>query len=219
MSVHSEDDEIVSNEIVSDVDSLSEIEISGEPLRQGKWTKEEEELTSQIIEAFRDGTLKDCPDGCTLRSYLAQKLHCNPMRISKKLAGLRMGKSAFRRVTGSSGADDMNVSSKPLSKLLGNKRSAPKEPSFNDTKSKLSRKEQYPTRATVQLSYSQEGDDFMVELPLHICESSIDLFELEKSHSSTVGIVDPLQEYIQESDSDEETPGQYHDSDFLFFWE
>ena len=57
MSVHSEDDEIVSNEIVSDVDSLSEIEISGEPLRQGKWTKEEEELTSQIIEAFRDGTL------------------------------------------------------------------------------------------------------------------------------------------------------------------
>jgi len=55
-------------------------------LRKGKWTVEEEEYTSRIIHYFRAGLLT-LPEGMTLRSYLASKLTCDPMRITKKFAG------------------------------------------------------------------------------------------------------------------------------------
>jgi len=55
-------------------------------LRKGKWTVEEEEYTSRIIHHFRAGLLT-LPEGMTLRSYLASKLSCDPMRITKKFAG------------------------------------------------------------------------------------------------------------------------------------
>ena len=47
---------------------------------------EEEEYTTRIIHFFRTGLLTP-PDGMTLRSYLADKLNCDPMRITKKFAG------------------------------------------------------------------------------------------------------------------------------------
>ena len=37
----------------------------------------------------------DCENGCTLRAYLSRKLHCAPMRISKKFAGKSIGKHVF----------------------------------------------------------------------------------------------------------------------------
>lgn len=40
----------------------------------------------EIIKGFRRGNLPDCGEGTTLRPYLAKKLHCNPMRLSKKLS-------------------------------------------------------------------------------------------------------------------------------------
>lgn len=55
-------------------------------LRKGKWTIEEEEYTSRIIQYFSTGLLT-LPDGATLRSYLAEKLNCDPMRITKKFTG------------------------------------------------------------------------------------------------------------------------------------
>lgn len=55
-------------------------------IRKGKWTVEEEEYTSRIIHYFNTGLL-NLPDGATLRSYLADKLNCDPMRITKKYAG------------------------------------------------------------------------------------------------------------------------------------
>jgi len=55
-------------------------------LRKGKWTVEEEEFTSRIIHHLSVGTLS-LPEGMTLRSYLAEKLSCDPMRITKKFAG------------------------------------------------------------------------------------------------------------------------------------
>eukprot|EP00977_Amphora_coffeiformis_P002733 scaffold521_cov167-Amphora_coffeaeformis.AAC.24 len=55
-------------------------------LRKGKWTVEEEEYTSRIIHYFGTGLLT-LPEGSTLRSYLADKLNCDPMRITKKYAG------------------------------------------------------------------------------------------------------------------------------------
>lgn len=64
--------------------------------RSGKWSGEEETFANQLVIDFETGALTDCEDGCTLRSYLARKLNCAPMRISKKFAGRCIGK-----VTGS----------------------------------------------------------------------------------------------------------------------
>lgn len=56
-------------------------------LRRGKWTPEEEAYARFLQEEFENGAITDCDNGCTLRAYLARKLHCAPMRISKKFAG------------------------------------------------------------------------------------------------------------------------------------
>lgn len=64
-------------------------------LRKGKWTREEEEYTIRIIHHSRNGGLK-LPEGATLRSYLADTLNCDPMRITKKFAGASLlGKRAY----------------------------------------------------------------------------------------------------------------------------
>jgi hypothetical protein len=47
--------------------------------------REEEEYTNRIIHYFNMGILTQ-PEGSTLRSYLADKLNCDPMRITKKYA-------------------------------------------------------------------------------------------------------------------------------------
>ena len=60
--------------------------------RAGKWSAEEENLANHLISDFEDGSLDDCENGTTLRSYLARKLNCAPMRISKKFAGRCIGK-------------------------------------------------------------------------------------------------------------------------------
>ena len=60
--------------------------------RAGKWTLDEETLANQLVSDFENGALEDCEDGTTLRSYLARKLCCAPMRISKKFAGRCIGK-------------------------------------------------------------------------------------------------------------------------------
>jgi hypothetical protein len=60
--------------------------------RSGKWTNEEENFANRLILEFEAGSLQDCEEGCTLRSYLARRLRCAPMRISKKFAGRCIGK-------------------------------------------------------------------------------------------------------------------------------
>jgi hypothetical protein len=47
---------------------------------------EEEEYTTRVIHYFSSGLIT-LPEGKTLRSYLADKLQCDPMRITKKYAG------------------------------------------------------------------------------------------------------------------------------------
>jgi hypothetical protein len=68
------------------------VEYDGGAPRSGKWTPEEERFANRLIHDFELGLLADCEDGCTLRSYLARKLNCAPMRISKKFAGKCIGK-------------------------------------------------------------------------------------------------------------------------------
>lgn len=56
---------------------------------------EEEALTARIIHYFSLGVLQ-LPDGTTLRAYLAQKLDCDPMRITKKFTGTNcLGKRVY----------------------------------------------------------------------------------------------------------------------------
>lgn len=67
--------------------------------RSGKWSGEEETFANQLVIDFETGALTDCEDGCTLRSYLARKLNCAPMRISKKFAGRCIGKVIYVSIT------------------------------------------------------------------------------------------------------------------------
>lgn len=65
--------------------------------RSGKWTSEEEAFANKLISEFEAGTLMDCMEGCTLRAYLAKRLNCAPMRISKKFAGQCIGKVNYMK--------------------------------------------------------------------------------------------------------------------------
>jgi len=68
--------------------------------RKGKWSAEEEDFTTRIIECFNNGLLS-LPEGTTLRSYLADKLNCDPMRITKKFSGSScLGKRVFHSSLG-----------------------------------------------------------------------------------------------------------------------
>ena len=55
-------------------------------LRRGKWTPEEEVYANAAIRDFNNGYLDSAP-GTTLRSYLSERLQCDPMRITKKYTG------------------------------------------------------------------------------------------------------------------------------------
>ena len=60
---------------------------------------EEVKLTDRIIETFNAGSLELDPEtagGVTLRSYLSEKLGCDPMRITKKYTGAScLGKRVY----------------------------------------------------------------------------------------------------------------------------
>ncbi len=64
-------------------------------LRRGKWTAEEESYVARVIQDFNSGYL-NAPPGTTLRTYLSDKLNCDPMRITKKFTGdACIGKRVF----------------------------------------------------------------------------------------------------------------------------
>jgi len=66
-------------------------------LRRGRWTEEEEAYAWCLIRHFERGVLR-IPSGTSLRNFLAEKLHCDPMRISKKFAGdSSVGKRVYHR--------------------------------------------------------------------------------------------------------------------------
>merc|ERR1719352_871414 len=67
------------------------------PLRRGNWTTEEQAFSEVLIQYFLAGVVPDCADGTTLRAFLSNRLHCAPMRITKKFAGATLGKSIFYR--------------------------------------------------------------------------------------------------------------------------
>jgi hypothetical protein len=64
----------------------------------GKWTVEEEKYAAALICQFERGALIDCEEGKTLRSFLAEKLNCIPMRVSKKYGGTCIGKLLYAHI-------------------------------------------------------------------------------------------------------------------------
>ena len=67
--------------------------------RRGKWTRAEEDYAAKLIEIFKHGLVPGLSEGCTLKAFLASKLHCAPMRISKKFSGSSVGKMIFSAQT------------------------------------------------------------------------------------------------------------------------
>ncbi|KDO28094.1 hypothetical protein SPRG_20254 [Saprolegnia parasitica CBS 223.65] len=64
--------------------------------RKGKWTDEESVYAERMTHYFKEGLLP-LEKGTMLRMYLADKLNCEPMRITKKFTGDEcIGKQIFR---------------------------------------------------------------------------------------------------------------------------
>jgi len=80
--------------------SISNNIVVAESLRRGKWTSEEEAYANKIIAFFNKGLIPNVEQGITLRTYLSDKLQCDPMRITKKYAGAScIGKQIFQTNT------------------------------------------------------------------------------------------------------------------------
>ncbi len=60
-------------------------------LRDGKWTKEEENYCNKLIECFEAGLL-DIPPTTPLSETLSKALHCDESRIVRKYHGIKKGK-------------------------------------------------------------------------------------------------------------------------------
>jgi hypothetical protein len=105
--------------------------------RKGKWSAEEEVYTQRMIAYFVEGLL-GLAEGTTLRSFLSERLNCDPMRITKKFQGeSSIGKRSF---TASFSAPDLHLRTQKanedlrqlrarflakLQSLEGNKNSSP----------------------------------------------------------------------------------------------
>ena len=73
------------------------------PRRRGKWTPEEDAYVKRLIYEFKRGVLP-LAHGTLLRSFLAELLNCEPMRISKKFVGTDcVGKVSVKYRVGTNG--------------------------------------------------------------------------------------------------------------------
>mmetsp|Transcript_3145 Transcript_3145/g.12618 ORF Transcript_3145/g.12618 Transcript_3145/m.12618 type:complete len:306 (-) Transcript_3145:391-1308(-) len=127
-------------------------------LRRGKWTPEEEAYVERIIHDFNAGLL-DVPAGTTLRTYLSQKLNCDPMRITKKFTGAScIGKRVFhpRGDRSGAGASELDRAKEELATLEARWRKRLSELE-NDTTGKSVVKGRRASRNTGQQSAESES--------------------------------------------------------------
>lgn len=79
---------LVSSQFGLDVDSSMASCTGGVRRRHcGKWTKEEQAFAERLIADFDQGRSLEVEKGQTLRTHLAERLRCDPLRISKRFAG------------------------------------------------------------------------------------------------------------------------------------
>ena len=137
-------------------------------LRKGKWTSEEEAYCNKVINLFNKGLLP-IPTGTTLRSYLSDKLNCDPMRITKKYSGPScIGKQVFQPAPPEY-LHEMRDHEDELSrleiefknrlgkKLLGSIGSSPRQPRINRGGKNLDGESNYDEEE------DEEEDDYLVE--------------------------------------------------------
>jgi len=55
--------------------------------KRGKWTAEEQAFADRLISDFDRGVSRGLGNGQSLRAHLAQRLRCDPLRVSKRFAG------------------------------------------------------------------------------------------------------------------------------------
>jgi hypothetical protein len=104
--IHEDDEDDEDDDVDVDVDDdrcrrrTKKNRLSSVPppsLRRGKWSQEEEAYSARLIHEFVAGVLPLTHEGTTLRAFLSQTLHCDPMRITKKLADCdSIGKHKFQ---------------------------------------------------------------------------------------------------------------------------
>jgi hypothetical protein len=81
---------------------------------------EEEHYANKVIEYFNAGILRlnENDRGITLRAYLAQKLGCDPMRITKKYTGAAcLGKRVYHAFRQSGRSEDVERAERELDAL------------------------------------------------------------------------------------------------------
>ncbi len=146
----------------------SEGKVSG--LRKGKWTSEEEAYCNKVIYLFNKGLLP-IPTGTTLRSYLSDKLNCDPMRITKKYSGAScIGKQVFQPAPPEY-IDEMRDHEDELlrleiefknrlgKKLLGSIGSSPRQPRVNRVSKNIDGGSNYDEEED-----NEEEDDYLIEV-------------------------------------------------------
>jgi len=70
-----------------DNETKGDTHTTSKSLRSGQWTVEEKNYATELIDLFQSGSyVIGAKNGQTVRSFLANKLRCDPMRISKKFA-------------------------------------------------------------------------------------------------------------------------------------
>jgi hypothetical protein len=97
--------EVATNKVNSE---MIQLVFRNQQLRKGKWHPAEEIYADLLIELFKKGRLNEPEYGCALIPFLSSKLHCSPMRISKKYTGKGIGKIFFIP----NSAPDMTMSSR-----------------------------------------------------------------------------------------------------------
>mmetsp|Transcript_33374 Transcript_33374/g.34001 ORF Transcript_33374/g.34001 Transcript_33374/m.34001 type:complete len:206 (-) Transcript_33374:90-707(-) len=89
-----------------------------ESFRIGKWTNEEEQYASKLIQLFFSGCEYIGATECqTLRAFLAIKLNCSRMRISKKFCAMDQLGRKFKLCTSPNHSDTNEASKEILSNL------------------------------------------------------------------------------------------------------
>lgn len=89
--------------------------------RKGCWTREEEAYANTLVKFFNQGLVEDAEEGTTLRGYLANRLNCDPMRISKKFSRTaRLGKMIFSSTVNTKTPSEIAAVRHELSTVLSN---------------------------------------------------------------------------------------------------
>jgi len=155
-------------------------------LRRGKWSVEEELYAEKIIAYFNKGLIPDVATGTTLRTYLSDKLQCDPMRITKKFAGAScIGKQVFQlnpyttpqySAILKDAENELNLLEQNFHARIGNKITSNTIPRPTVNSRKLNKVHDSSSSSTSNIDDSDEDDDDGDEFDESLQYESVKLF-------------------------------------------